>query len=413
MQSNPTSESQVPAAPLRLLLVEDDVVDRMALLRFVETERLAYTVQVATSVAEARQALKTQAFDIVLLDRALQDGTGFDLLEAVGRTPVIFVTGADSPEIAVEAMKRGASDYLLKDQERRYLRLLPVAVERALKRAREEHERHEFQSRMQRSQKMEAIGTLAGGIAHEFNNILAIILSYAELSKLECDACPALVPNLDEVIKAAWRAKDVVQQIQTFNLEHSGDRAPVKVEPVVQDVCQLLRNAIPRGIQIETDGVSVHAVIVANRGQIRQALMNVCNNARQALPATGGRIQIRTHTVTVESANVSEHGDLPPGRYVRLSVQDNGCGMDEATLARVVEPFFTTRPPGQGSGLGMSAVLGIMRAHGGNVTLSSKSGGGTTVHLYFPTTLATSGETKSSDCPLPADNTTAADHAGG
>ncbi len=268
----------------------------------------------------------------------------------------------------------------------------------------QEQERQERQHRWERAQKLEALGTLAGGIAHEFNNLLAIILSYAELSKLECTTCPTLEPNLDEVIKAAGRAKDMVHQIQAYSLEQPGHREAMKLAPAVNEVCELLRNALPRGVSLDAEGVSPAAVLVANRAEVQQVLVNLCNNAHQALPVAGGRIQLRTSMITVAGSRAAEHGAVPPGRYLRLSVQDDGSGMDEATLARVAEPFFTTKPPEQGSGLGLSVVRDIMQAHGGAVTLTSKPGAGTTVHLYFPTTMPPLGATKSGDHSLPPAN---------
>lgn len=379
MSTNPANPAPTSEPFIRLLLIAGVSAEPPALQRFIEIERLPYTVQVVPTVALARPLLAAQTFDLILLDQTLSEGTELEWLREAGTTPVVFLTGTESPDLAVAALQKGATDYLLKDREQRYLRLLPVVMERTVRRTRE---RQALQARLQRTQRTEALGTLAGGIAHEFNNLLAIILSYAELSKLECDNCPGLEANQDEVIKAAWRAKDLVQQIQNFNLEQPDQREPVKLEQVVKDACQLLRNAIPRNVQIDATGVSAQTVVVAPQAKLQQAFLNLCNNAWQALPAAGGRIQICSGNIAVDASNTAQHGNLVSGRYVQLSVQDNGSGMDAATLARALEPGFTTRPAG--SGLGLAVVAELMRAQGGSVLLRSKPGAGTTAHLYFP-----------------------------
>jgi signal transduction histidine kinase len=367
-----------------MLLVKDDDVDRLALLRFVERTKLNYSLQVATSLAEARTILAAQSFEIVLLDPHLPDGSSVDLLDAVGTAPVIFITGAESPKLAVRAMKLGASDYLLKDPNRSYLNLLPVAVQRASRQKQAEKERAQLQARLCQAQKLEALGTLAGGFAHEFNNLLGIILSNIELSKLDLPAGTDASENLSEALKAGHRARETVRRILAFSLTGEEQRQVISLDTMVTDALQLLRAILPITVSIETDFEFRSAMIMINRAQIQQALVNICNNAWQAMPAATGKIRVSESVIQIGPGMAEIHPNLLTGRYARLSLADNGAGMDEATLARVLEPFFTTKAPLH-QGLGMAVVHGIMTAHHGAVVLESELGAGTKVHLYFPT----------------------------
>jgi len=370
--------------PVRMLLVEDDEVDRLALLRFVERTKQNYALQIATSLAEARALLAAQSFEIVLLDQHLPDGSSVDLLDAVGTAPVIFITGAESPKLAVRAMKLGASDYLLKDPNRSYLDLLPVAVQRALRQKQTERERAQLQARLCQSQRLEALGTLAGGFAHEFNNLLGIILSNIELSKLDLPAGTEASENLSEALKAGHRARETIQRILAFSQTSAEQRQLIRMEAMVTDALQLLRATLPSTVSIETDFQLRSAKVLVNRTQVQQALANICHNAWQAMPEATGKIRVSESIIQIETGIPHVHPDLLAGRYARLSIADSGSGMDEATLARVLDPFFTTRAP-LGQGLGMAMVHGIMTAHNGAVVLESEPGIGTTVHLYFPT----------------------------
>lgn len=621
----------------RLLLVDDDQVDRMAFVRYVEKQGLPYVCKTANSVAEARSIPRSEKFDIVILDHNLSDGTGFDLLPDFSDTPVIFVTGSESPEVAVQAMKAGASDYLLKDHDRNYLKLMPLSVERAL-RQREDQEklaesqelfrqsfseapigkafldldgqllrvnralcdmfgyteqeflsggiqlitgtparpggigrlfpqssgktqnyrtemachrkdgqeiwiqldialvperhgqahtcvsqiqditvrrraeaevrhakeyaeniintaptlicglspdgttrfvnpataricgyeageivgqnwwklfypgpaskeaekllaatargqavnqettlaakdgsqrvlswssvnhcaedgsvietigigmditaqrqaeavRERLETQLHQSQKMEALGSLAGGVAHEFNNMLGAIMGYTELVRLELGDQHGASPKLDQVLKASERAKDIIQQILTFSRRQELKREMLNLHREVTETMKIIRSSIPPTVEMVVDVSPDSPPILGNPTQIHQALMNICTNAWQAMNNETGRIIISQKTVTLNRGKEENGLALPEGQYSVLSITDNGQGMDSATLDRVFEPFFTTKGPGRGSGLGMPVVHGIMKSHDGGVSIASQLGRGTTVFLYFP-----------------------------
>ncbi len=498
--------------------MDDDQVDRLAFLRHVEKQSLLYECKTAGSVAEARAIPHTEKFDVIVLDHNLEDGTGFDLLPDFSDTPVIFVTGSESPEVAVQAMKAGAADYLLKDHDRNYLKLMPLAVERALRqqkdraqliesqelfrlsfseapigkafiasggrflrvnralyemfgysekefldggfqlisqapatpdcmeklfpkpagkvqnyraekccrrkqgeeiwiqldiaqvpdsrgkgmtyvshiqditgRKRAETElnqakevRTRLETQLYQSQKMEALGSLAGGVAHEFNNMLGAIIGYTELARMELGDQHPASPKLDHVLSASQRAKDIIQQILTFSRRQELKRELLNLPHLVQETVKLIRPTIPISIEIIVDIASDCPPIYGNTTLLHQALTNLCTNAWHAMKDGAGRIMISQKTVTLTRDVTDNRMALPEGQYSVLSVTDNGHGMDTATLDRVFEPFFTTKGPGKGSGLGMAVVHGIMKSHEGAVSIQSEQGTGTTVYLYFP-----------------------------
>jgi PAS domain S-box-containing protein len=621
----------------RILLVEDDQVDRLAFVRHVEKSALGYECKTANSVAEARAIPRSEKFDVILLDHTLNDGTGFDLLPDFAGTPVIFVTGSESPEVAVAAMKAGASDYLLKDHDRNYLKLMPMSVERALqqqsdreklaesqelfrqsfseapigkafidangkllrvnkalcsmfgyteqefleggfqlvcktaqgpscmegffpkntgkvqnnrmekacqnkpgqeiwaqvdlaqvpdqrgvnvtyvaqvqditarkrfetelKNAKEyaeniintapvlicglspdgtarfvnpaainisgypaaelvgknwwrlfypgetykqaeriisqaargkvtnqetvltakdgtpriiswssmnhcaadgsvieligigldvtaqrtaEEVRTKLETQLHQSQKMEALGSLAGGVAHEFNNLLGAIMGYTELARMELGDQHSSAQKLDQVLKASERAKDIIQQILTFSRRQELKREMMGLQRVVDDSLRIIRQMVPEKVEIIVDIPPDTAPIFGNIAQLQQALLNICTNAAQAMPENGGRIVISQKNATVTREMASDRMALPEGPYSVLTITDNGAGMETATLDRVFEPFFTTKGPGKGGGLGMPVVHGIMKSHDGGVMVQSELGKGTTVFLYFP-----------------------------
>jgi signal transduction histidine kinase/ligand-binding sensor domain-containing protein/ActR/RegA family two-component response regulator len=233
--------------------------------------------------------------------------------------------------------------------------------------------------------KMEAIGTLAGGIAHDFNNILAAIIPYAHLAKEDVPNNPAVHDSLNEILRAANRAKGLVQQILTFSRQGRQERKTISLAPIIQEAIKLLRPILPATIEIVADIQEPPRKVLADPNQIHQVLVNLCTNAAYAIGSKPGRIEIILAPFEVRAEDIPAHSERSPGSCVRLTVADTGCGMDDQTMKRVFEPFFTTKPAGQGTGLGLSVVHGIVRDHNGAITLSSQPGRGTTVQVDFPT----------------------------
>jgi PAS domain S-box-containing protein len=250
--------------------------------------------------------------------------------------------------------------------------------------ARDISERKRLEAQLRQAQKMEAIGTLAGGIAHEFNNILAAILGFTELTLYEVPQGSVASCNLQEILAAGQRAKRLIQQILAFSSRREPQRTRVKLHLLVQETLTLLRASLPSTIAIQQHIDRDVGTILADPTQMQQVLMSLCANAEYAMRETGGVLEIRLDAVEVDAACAAAHLDLHPGPYVRLTVRDTGQGMQPEVLARIFEPFYTTKEVGEGSGMGLAIVHGIIASHGGAITVESTPGCGTTFVLYLP-----------------------------
>ena len=247
-----------------------------------------------------------------------------------------------------------------------------------------------LEAQLRASQKMEAMGTLAGGIAHDFNNIIAAILGNTALAKKDVGGGrdgEALV-SLEEINKAGTRGKNLVQQILTFSRRQPQEMVVQPLAPLVEESLGLLRATLPAVVSLEAALTDKRLYVRADATQIGQVLMNLCTNAWHALSGSTGRIAVTLDAVRLDEKAATLAGGLPAGDYARLTVSDTGCGMDEATLARIFEPFYTTKQVDQGTGLGLAVVHGIVQAHQGAINVSSTPGKGTTVDVLLPAAAA-------------------------
>jgi PAS domain S-box-containing protein len=252
-------------------------------------------------------------------------------------------------------------------------------------RMRTEEERQRLSERLQQTQKLEALGTLAGGIAHDFNNILGIIMGYGELVALDVPEKSEAKKRLGEVLKAAYRAQDLVRQILIFSRSADGlQRRPTDILPVIQESLKFLRASLPTTIEINQLISTKGGVISGHPTQIHQVLTNLCTNAAHAMEEKFGTMEVSLTDVDLTSSTVPPYSDMKPGPCIRLTVKDSGKGMDPATLARIFDPYFTTKEVGKGTGLGLAIVHGIVKGYGGAITVHSEIGRGTTFDVYFP-----------------------------
>ena len=244
-------------------------------------------------------------------------------------------------------------------------------------------ERKRLEEQLLQSQKMEAVGQLAGGVAHDFNNILTAIVGYTDLLAAELDANEQQHEDLEEIRKAARRAAALTRQLLAFSRKQVLEPRIIDVNGVVMNLDKMLRSLISENIELKTVLADNLAAARADPNQIEQVIMNLAINARDAMPE-GGTVTIETRNATLDDAYAAQHVSVIPGEYVMLAVTDTGCGMDEKTQSRIFEPFFTTKPAGRGTGLGLSTVYGIVKQTGGNIWLYSEPGKGTTFKIYLP-----------------------------
>ena len=311
------------------------------------------------------------------VELALQRGDGavlqaqLDCARPEGITLGVRPDGFDAPR---EKSAPGVRIALTDNTERRHVEAARAALE----------------GQLRESQKMEALGTLAGGIAHDINNMLAIILGNVELLRQEVGANPRLLKSMEDIRKAGSRACDLVRQILAFSRRQVTELKRTALAPIVEESVRLLRATLPARLTLAVHcGADVPAVL-ADPSLIQQVLINLATNAMQSMKSGPGHIDIRLDTVMLDAALADAHPALHamcakhPGRAVRLAVSDDGPGMNAAILGRIFEPFFTTKAKGEGTGLGLSVVHGIVQAHEGVIVVDSEPGKGTTFTLYLP-----------------------------
>ncbi len=244
---------------------------------------------------------------------------------------------------------------------------------------------HNLEVHLRQSHKMEAIGTLAGGIAHDFNNILAAIIGYAEMTLTKVVQGSMTERNLAQILKAAHRAKDLIKQILIFTHEGEKEHRPVRIAPVVKEALKLLRASIPKTIAIRQKiRLTSEGVILADPTQIHQVLINLCTNAAYAMREKGGVLEVSLTDGVPEIEALSMYDKLGDTPCLQLTVSDTGCGIQPAIIERIFDPFFTTKDQGQGTGMGLAVVHGIVKSHDGAINVNSRVGKGSTFTVYLP-----------------------------
>jgi PAS domain S-box-containing protein len=246
-----------------------------------------------------------------------------------------------------------------------------------------EKEKIATEAKLQHAMKMEAIGTLAGGIAHDFNNILSTVIGYTELLLYDAEPGSAMAGNLQEIFKAGLRAKDLVKQILTFARQSNEELKPVMVSMIAKETIKFIRASIPSTIEIR-QSIESNSLIMADPTQIHQVFMNLFTNAAQAMEKNGGILTVSLKDTTLDVNFLKEDQDLKPGRYIELKVSDTGYGIPPHLLKTIFEPYFTTKGPGEGTGLGLALIHGIVKKCEGEILVESEVGKGSTFTIYLP-----------------------------
>lgn len=366
--------------PMRLLCLEDNANDRALLEASLAEAGLEFEYIHVMSRQDFETALKQQTFDLIISDYSLPGYDGMSALAAAKRfqaeTPYIFVSGTIGEERAIESLQNGATDYVLKQRSDR----LAAAVQRALREKQERSERKRLEEQLRQAQKLEAIGQLAGGVAHDFNNILTVIQGNAQLALLNSTSLDAATKEyLTQIVRASERAAKLTRQLLMFGRKNAVQLERLNLEEVISNLSKMLIRVIGENIDLQCRH-SDTAIIRADVGMMEQVILNLVVNARDAMPR-GGNITIATRRVCFEDSFPAAGR---PGEFVCLSVQDSGTGIAPEHLPKIFEPFFTTKEIGKGTGLGLATVFGIVQQHNGWVDVSTQLGVGTTFECFFP-----------------------------
>jgi signal transduction histidine kinase len=367
---------------IQILILEDNPVDAELLVRELRRSGFSFDWQRVDTEADFLAKLNS-GIHLILSDFEMPEFNGLRALELLKRQtlleiPFIIVSGTIGEDVAVQAMKMGAADYLLKD---RITRLGP-SVRRALLEVEERGEHKRMEAQFIEAQKMEVVGQLAGGVAHDFNNVLGVIMGYSDLI-VEDPGTDHLVQYVEEIRLAAERAAGLTRQLLVFSRKQTVQALELDPNEVVAGMEKMLHRLIDENVEMTVTYGSNIGTIKADSGYVWQVLMNLVVNARDAMP-DGGKLAIVTSAVVLDEAYSQAHPGTSPGDYVMLSIADTGIGMTEEVKAHLFEAFFTTKPVGKGTGLGLITCQTVVRQSGGHIDVCSEVGKGATFNIYFP-----------------------------
>jgi two-component system cell cycle sensor histidine kinase/response regulator CckA len=368
--------------PLRVLFIEDSDDDAGLQVRLLRQGGYDVSFERVESAAALSQALG-KPWDIIISDYSMPHFRGTEALRLVRQkdldVPFVFVSGTIGEYTAVAALKVGAQDYLMKTN---LTRLVP-AVQRELREAQERKDKRRLEQHVHQLRRFEAVGRLAGGVAHDFNNVIGAIMGWADLGVESAVPGSDLQDKFLKIRSQADRASALTRQLLAFARRQILQPRNAGLNEVTKEAVSLLRSVIGERIRIDLDLAQDLAPVWGDPGQIEQVLMNLCLNARDAMPQ-GGQLLIETRNAEVGEDYQRAHPYAVPGRYVLLRVADTGTGMDAATLEHIFEPFFTTKEMGRGTGLGLATVYGIVKQHKGFIDVDSAPGQGTAFRVYLP-----------------------------
>ena len=365
---------------VRVLFIGENGADAVS----AELTRGGYLPQLeCVSTAGQLDAALHSAFDVIISDFGFGDFGALEALRLIQRrgidVPVIVVSGEIQNSEVLSVLSAGAADHMTRSN----LMRLNAAVEREIRAAGMRRERNRLEEQFRQSQKMEAVGRLAGGVAHDFNNLLTVITGYSDLLLAGRDLKESQRTALEEIRRSAERGGALTQQLLSFSRKQPMLARTLHINQLVLQVEKMLRRLIGEDIELVTIAAAAQDVAQADPGRLEQVIMNLVVNARDAMPR-GGKLTIETGTIRLNESFSAQQLGVRAGPYVTVSITDTGIGMDETTMAHLFEPFFTTKPAGRGTGLGLATAYGIIRQSGGAIGFFSEQGKGTTARVYLP-----------------------------
>jgi signal transduction histidine kinase len=370
-------------SPLHILHLADDPHDVVLVEPVLKAEGINCEVTRVKCQDDFMAALERNGIDLILSDYSLPGFDGLSALKVAHSTrpdiPLIFLSGTLGEERAVDSLKSGATDYVLKG----HLNRLVPAVRRAMQDVEDRAERCRLKAQFIEAQKMEVIGHLASGVAHDFNNILGVIMGYSDLMTSELEPDSPLRKYTDEIRHASECAIGLTQQLLVFSRKQTVQTVVLDLNEVVVNLDKMLRRLIGENIVLTIVPGKEIGCIKADSGYIGQVLMNLVVNARDAMP-NGGKLKVETANAMFDENQAREHAGAIPGDYVMLSVSDTGIGMTDEVKTHIFESFFTTKPKGKGTGLGLATCQTIVKQCGGCIDIQSEPGKGSTFKIYFP-----------------------------
>jgi signal transduction histidine kinase len=370
----------------QILIVDDDIILRNVARE--SLEQAGFLVSEAVNGVEGLEAVKYQNPEIVLLDIQMPEMDGYDTLRAIRELPggdlipVVMITALEDIASINRAYELGATDFITKPIE---WTILVQRVRYILRGVRLTNERNLLEKRLQQAKKLEAVGTLASGIAHDFMNLIQVIQGSTELVMLGKAKDDPDYQELDAILDAARRGNEIGRQMLSYSRKLDSVKERIDLNQQIRQVSMLFKKALPTDSEIEL-ALNLDEnlpAVDADAGQIGQVVMNMANNARDAMP-NGGKLVIQTATTTLSPEYCQSYPNVNPGDYVRISVADSGAGMTKETIEQIFDPFFTTKRADKGTGLGLAMAYGIIQNHDGHITCKSVPGKGTLFRLFLP-----------------------------
>jgi signal transduction histidine kinase len=389
-----------------VLLIDDDPQAQALIEMALIDAHFERKIDVATTAAAGLERIKADHHDIYLVDQRLPDGTGLDVIRSAkdlgADKPFILMTGYGSGALDEAALREGAADYVEKHLVGAHLER---SIRYALRNWQASRELHDREEQLRQSQKMEAIGRLAGGVAHDFNNLLTAIIGYTDMIAERSELDSATAREVGEIRLAADRGAALTRQLLAFSRKQLLNPTVLNINESVAGLLHMLPRLIGDHIHTDARLAAGLGFVKADPSQIEQVIVNLVLNARDAMP-TGGYVTIETDNVELTDDRLAAEGlVLAPGSYAMLSITDTGIGMDETTRAHAFEPFFTTKAKGKGTGLGLATVYGIIDQSGGGIAMDTAPERGTSIRIYLPVTDAPAAPERQPVGPLATEGT--------